>query len=439
MKKIILFIATVFFLGVNCYAQNESKFRSLKDNIDKSDVAIKHPKKGVNPKTWLDRGKLFYDAYNVNVGILRTGMSTTEAKLLFKEPRQILTSEEEGVLVETYEYSQLKLVFENGGLRTWEETRQNFDNPLAQSVAAYQKAESLDVKGKNTKKIHDTYASISRDLETKFFNEYFLGKHKVAHNTALLRIDLSKQMGITDTVYYFFAGYAAFAQSEIDGSMWKTAVDYFEKALAFGYRESGNNKGQIYDLLYNACMGVGEEEKALKYTQTGFEKYPEYVPLMYNLINYNLQHGDNQKTLEYLDIAVAKDPNNAALLNAKGKMLDEIGETEKSLAAYEAAILANPNFFDAYFNKAVVYHNHAVQLNDEATDAKTDAEYNRLRNLADDEFAKAIPLLEKALELNPGEKQTMETLKTLYYRMRVKFPEMEAKHDAMVKMLEEQQ
>ena len=437
MKQIVLFMAAVFFLGVNCFAQNESKFKSLKDNISKSDVAIQHPKKGVDAKTWVDRGKFFHEAYNVNIGYLRSGMPTTEAKLYFKEPKQILTSEDDDVLTETYEYSLIRLNFENGMLRTWEETTQNFDNPLAEAVKAYQKAESLDEKGKNAKKISEAYASISRDLETKFFNEYFLGKHRVAHNTALQRIDLSKLTGVTDTVYYFFAGYAAFAQSEIDSSMWQTAIDYFEKAIELGYREIGESKGQIYDLLYNACMKIGDEEKALQYAQTGFEKHPEYIQLMYDLINYNLQHGDTQKTLEYLDMAVAKDPNNPALRNAQGKMLDELGETEKALEAYDAAIDANPNYFDAFYNKAVVFHNHAVKLMDEAIDAKTNAEYDIKRNLADDEFAKAIPLFERALELNPGERSAMETLKTLYFRLRAKFPEMETKYDEMVKKLEQ--
>lgn len=438
MKQIAFLMAAVFLIGVNCFAQNESKVKSLKDNITKSDVTIQHPKKGVDPKTWVDRGKFFHDLYNVNVGFLRQGMPITEAVLYFKEPKQIHKSDEGGVMREVYEYSLIRLNFENGALRTWEEKDPSFDNPLAEATNAYHKAETLDEKGKNAKKINEAYTAISRDLETKFFNEYFLTQHKVAHSTALQRIELNKLMNITDTVYYFFAGYAAFAQSEIDSSMWQTAIDYFEKALALKYREIGDSKGQIYDLLYNACMKIGNEDKALKYAQTGFEKHPEYVQLMYDLINFNLQHGETQKTLEYLDMAVAKDPNNPALRNAQGKMLDELGETEKAHAAYDAAIAANPNYFDAYYNKAVVYHNHAVILHDQAVEAKTNAEYETKKNLADEEFARSIPLFEKALELNPGERSAMETLKTLYFRLRTKYPEMEAKHDAMVKRLEQE-
>ena len=111
MKQIVFFMAAVFFLGANCFAQNESKFKSLKDNITKSDAAAQDSKKGINPKTWMDRGKLFQDAYSVNLGFLRFGMPTTEAKLYFKEPKQILQSEVGGIVKETYEYSQVHMKY----------------------------------------------------------------------------------------------------------------------------------------------------------------------------------------------------------------------------------------------------------------------------------------------------------------------------------------
>ena len=435
MKKIVLIVA-VFFLGVNCFAQNEAKFKSMKDNIAKSDAAIQDAKKGANIKTWLDRGKLFQDAYNVNVGLMRQGMSATEAKLFFKNPRQVVTSEEGGALLETYEYSQFKLNFENGSLRTWEETQTVVDNPLGEAVNAYKQASSLDDKGKNTKKINDSYKMITNDLETRFFNEYYLSRYTDAYQTALQRIDVSKLMGVTDTLYYFLAGFAAMEQSKIDSSMWQSSINNFEKAVSLGYRETGESKGQIYDLLYNAYIKINEPEKALKYAQTGFELNPNYEQLMYDLINFYLSREENDKALEYLEQAVSKDPTNPVLLFAQGRVLDQLGEKEKSLAAYDAAIAADPKYFEPYFNKAVVYYNEAIKLMEEANDAKTNAEFDAKKKIADQEFMKAIPLLEKALELQPNDTNTMETLRILYYRLRTVYPELEAKYNDIVKRLE---
>ena len=435
MKKIVLIVA-VFFFGVNCFAQNEAKFRSMKDNIAKSDAAVQDAKKSANIKTWLDRGKLFQDAYNVNVGFLRQGMSTAEAKLFFKNPRQVVSSEEGGALLETYEYSQIKLNFENGSLRTWEEVQTVVDNPLGEAVKAYVKATSLDDKGKNTKKINDSYRVITNDLETRFFNEYYSSKYSDAYQTALQRIDVSKLMGVTDTLYYFLAGFAAMDQSKIDSSMWQLAIDNFEKAVSLGYREVGESKGQIYDLLFNAYLKIDQPEKALKYAQTGFELNPNYEQLMYDLINFYLVREQNEQALDYLEQAVSKDPKNAVLLFAQGRVLDQLGEKEKSLVAYDAAIAADPKYFDAYFNKAVLFYNEAIKLMEEANDARTNAEFEAKKKIADEEFMKAIPLLEKALELQPNDPNTMETLRILYYRLRTVYPELEAKYNDMVKKIE---
>ena len=417
MKKIALLILAVFFFGINCQAQNEGKFKSLKENIDKNELATQNPKKGIDPKTWMDRGKLFQEAYNVNVGFLRLGMPALEAKLFFKEPRQIVPS---GDGKETYEYSQLKLNFENGMLSTWEETRQNFVNPLGEAVNAYKKATELDEKGKNTKKINEAYKSINRDLEGKLFNEYNLQKFEDAYNTALQRIEVSKLLGFSDTTYYFFAGYMAMAQSEIDSSKWQQAVDHFEKALGLGYVDVGENKGQIYHVLYLSSINTGDSLKALKYAQTGFEKNPNYTELMYDLINYYLPRGENHKTLEYIEQAVAKDPKNPKLLFAQGRVLDQLGEVEKTLASYDAAIAVDPNYFDAYYNKGVTYYNYAVKLYDDANNEKTNAGFELKKGLSDSEFLKAILPLEKALQLKPDDTNTMEILKSLYFRFRLK-------------------
>ena len=435
MKKISFFMSTVFLLGVNCFAQNESKFKSAKENIEKNDLLTQHPKKGIDPKTWMDRGKLFQEAYNVNIGFLRFGMPSMEAKLYFKEPKKVLEFEEDGVAKETFEYAQLKLHFENGGLKSWEETKKNFDNPLMEAVKAYQQATSLDPKGKNTKKINEAYRSISSDLENRFFNEYALLKLKDSYYTALERIEVSKLLGFADTSYYFYAGFMAFAQSEIDSTMWIESRQSLEKAIALGYKEVGESRGQVYDLLYHNCIRTGDSIQALKYAQKGFEINPNYERLMYNLINYYLSRGENNKTLEYLDQAVARDPKNPNLLFAQGKVLDELGETARSHEAYNAAMAADPTYFDPYFNKAVLYYNYAVKLMEEADKIKDMRAYDAAMVHVYEEFAKAIPYLEKALAIRTNDKQTMDTLGQLYFRLRTRYPELESKYHEMNKKM----
>jgi len=436
MRRIALLFVAIFFLGINCFAQNDNRIRTLRTNIESNNEAIQNPRRNTNIRTWLDRGRLFYDAYNVNVGFLRFGLSPMEARLYFREPREIVTSIDDGTEVETWVYSSLRLNFVDGGLRTWEETNPVVENPLMESARAFQRARELDDRGRNARRITDGLQSIVNDLEIRFFNEFYRLRFSEAYNTALERIEVNNLLGVTDTTYYFFAGFAAFAQSEIDSSMWTQAIQKFERALEIGYREVGDNRGQIYNLLYLAYIGKGNPETALRWAKTGFERYPNYEQLMYNLINYYLEREENALALEYLEQAVARDPNNAVLLFAQGRVLDELGEREKAIVAYNASIAANPTFFDAYFNLAVVFYNEAIRLMSEANDARTQVEYDRLRGLADDEFYKAIAPMEKALELNPTETSVIETLRSLYLRLRVRHPEFEAKFEEMNRRLE---
>jgi len=390
-------------------------------------------------KTWLNRGKTFYDAYNVNVGFLRFGLSPIEARLYFREPRQIVNTEEDGIAVETLVYSSIRLNFVDSGLRTWKETNPVTANPLTESTKAYQRARELDAKGRNAKKINDGLAAISRDFENKFYNEFYSLRFRDAYNTALERVEVNKLLGVTDTAYYFFAGFAAVAQSEIDESMWRQAIEAFEKALELGYREIGDSRGQLYNFLYTSYMGAGNPERALRYAQTGFERYPGYAPLMYSLINFYLDREENALALEYLEQAVTRDPGNAVLLFAKGSVLDELGEKEKAVAAFDAAIAVDPSYFNPYFNKAVLFYNEAVRHIEEANDARTQAEYDRLINLALDEFENALQPMEKAYELNQTEVAVIETLRSLYLRLRVRHPQYEAKFEEMNTKLNELQ
>ncbi len=439
MRRITLLVAIVFLLGANCFAQNDGKVKGLKDNIAKSDAAIQDAKKGIAPKTWMDRGKLFQDIYGLNTSYLRFGMTTTEAKLYFKDPKQILTSEVNGALLETYEYSQIKLIFENGGLKSWVETQEIVNDPLSEAIKSYQKATSLDEKSKNTKKINEAYKAIVKDLESKAYNEYANQKYKDAYQATIQRIDLNKTLGVTDTLGYYQAGVFAYTQSEIDQSMWKEAIDNFSKANSLGFVEAGGNQGRIYQMLYSATASTGDTAKALTYAQAGLNKYPNDIDLIYTMVNHYLQRNESQEALKYIEKAKSQDPKNGTLLFAEGSLYDRLGEPDKAVASYDAAIALEPNItgtYNPYYNKAVIFYNTAVKLMDEANNAKTNAEFEKKKELAENEFMKAIQPLEKAHELSPKDRDTMETLKTLYYRLKTKHPEMDAKYNDITKKLD---
>jgi tetratricopeptide (TPR) repeat protein len=435
MKKVFLLLsASMLCIGV--HAQNDGKAQSLRNSIAKNDVAIQDAKKSIKPDTWMDRGKLFHDAYGLNINYLRVGMPVTEAKLFFQNPKEILTAQNaDGSVTETHVYSFLKLNFEKGVLKSWEEIQQVVPNALQEAINAYRKAQSLDDKNKFTKKINDAFTSINSDLELKVFNEYGLQRYVDAYKSAQQKIELSESRGIVDTAYYYYAGYFAYAQSEIDNSMWKEAIAGLDQAIQKGYVESDENVGLMHEMLYAACAQLGDTLRGIQYVEAGLVQNPNNQRLIYQMINYYMQRGENEKALDFIEKAKAGSPQNATLFFAEGSLYDKLEMFDKALEAYDAAIAIDPNDFAVHYNKGVVIYNSALRLIEEANKAKVNAEFERLKDIADNEFFKAIAPMEKAYSLRPQDTTTMETLRSLYYRLRLKYPEMQAKYDDIVQKL----
>jgi hypothetical protein len=77
-----------------------------------------------------------------------------------------------------------------------------------------------------------------------------------------------------------------------------------------------------------------------------------------------------------------------------------------------------------------LYYNNGVNLGNLANTITDQKKYEAEIAHANEEFNKAVPILEKALEVNPKDKGTMVALKNIYYRLQMK-----EKGDAMKEKL----
>jgi Flp pilus assembly protein TadD len=79
----------------------------------------------------------------------------------------------------------------------------------------------------------------------------------------------------------------------------------------------------------------------------------------------------------------------------------------------------DPEFFNSWFNIGALHFNNAVELYDVANTKEDLDEYNAAKDIADEELKRAIEPMEKAHQLNPDEKGSLETLQTIYYRLQM--------------------
>jgi len=88
----------------------------------------------------------------------------------------------------------------------------------------------------------------------------------------------------------------------------------------------------------------------------------------------------------------------------------------KAETYYKKAIELKPDYFDAIYNLGALYNNHGVAISKNSDKITDQAKYAKENARANEEYKKALPYLEKCLELNPKDKATLYALRQLYAR-----------------------
>jgi len=401
-------------------------YGALEKKLGKSDEDIKNPKKSSDPKTWFNRGELFQDINDVNTEFVRFGMSSSETKLLMSNPKEVRTVEEGGLVREVYVYERVNLIFENDVLVEWEETEVIHPDPLPEALSSYEKALDLDESGKLDKKIKNNMERLKRQLELKAI----IGFNKQDYNSSLtafediLRINNTRVYeGHIDTIVIYNAALAARNAGDH-----QKAIDYFREAIDLGYGGS-----DAYYLLKTEYVTVNDSNAIIRTLEEGYEKYPDTTLILIEIVNYYLTSGDAEKGLRYLELAQAQEGSNPSIYFAQGTLYEKLGDKEKAMEFYNKSIEIDPEYFNGYFNIGALYYNSAVEMYEEANTIENLKEYNEAKAKADEELKKAIPPMEKAYEINPEERATLETLQTIYYRLQMidKYEEVKQKLSEM--------
>lgn len=299
-----------------------------------------------------------------------------------------------------------------------------YENPLTEAFKEYQKAIELDEKGKMEKLVTLQYPLLSNDFIQLGIEMFQAGKHKEAMEAFEYSLQIGKTPmfgGTVDTNVVFNAGLSAF-----NAKIWDKAIVYFTQAKDLEYDDPN-----LYPLMKEAYMESGDTLSAVKCLQEGFEKHPANEAVIINLINYYIESGDNEEALEYLNIVIESDPDNYSYYFGKGLAYEKMDMVDEAIESYKKSIELKDDYFNTYYNLGALYFNRGVSLIEIANEIMDNEEYMKAKAKGDAEFAKALPYMEKGHEVNPEDVSTMETLKILYYRMK-----MIDKHEAMTKKIE---
>jgi len=292
------------------------------------------------------------------------------------------------------------------------------NDPLTVAYDSYMKALQLDDKDRFSKSVKIKLTLLIGDLTNQAvaaFNEEAYEKAMKSFEQIMAieqtPVYKSEDPNAVDTVIIFNAGLAAYNAQQYD-----KAIEYYKQAAKYKY-----NGAKTYSLIANSYFQKKDTAGALQVLQDGLKEYSDNGILLVEVINVYLNANKVDDAMKYLDIAIAQDPKNASYYFAQGTLYDKVQKPEEAANSYLKAIEYKEDYFDAYYNLGALYYNKGVKQVDVANlvPSSQPDKYEEEKNKADIEFKKAIPYMEKAHEINPTDKFTLESLKTLYYRLKM--------------------
>ncbi len=402
MRKIALIMTALLLTGILVNAQpnkrasalNYLKYGELNKAKENIDAACKHPSTINDPRTWWYKGQI-YQAIHA---------SEEYASLASDAADTAFIAYKKALLLNFKDPAMHNLDIENN-----EDDQMKFVKALMDRNTHYVDQEIIiDI-------ITIRYPSLANILVNRGVTQYSQEKaYKKAQTSFESSLFVSSLTGKIDTPVVYYAGLSAEKAED-----YKSAVTYFKKITELEYGKDDAEKASMYFLLAKTYKEQNDTAHYLKTLNKGIIKYPNgSSALVVELINYYLSSGKTEEALNYLNVGIEKDSTNPDFYFARGSLYDvNLKQPEKAIPDYKKAVELKPDHFDANYNLGALYYNQAVDIIKQAQDETDNEKYNKMIDNAKNIMRLALPYLEKSYSINDKDKNTMISLKELYYRL----------------------
>lgn len=248
------------------------------------------------------------------------------------------------------------------------------------------------------------------NLYGRAFNDAVTSYNAKDYDKAIASYKLASQIKPQDTTAVLYSAYASEAKQDFPA-----AKASYNQLLAMNYKSV-----TLYSRLFQMAKQENNQSEASKILQQALVAYPTNKGFMLEDLNMSLAGGKGEDALGKINKSIAADPSNSNLYAVRGSMYDQQKKTELAVADYKKAVELDPKNFDAQFNLGVYNYNKAADFYTKASkmDLKT---YQVSGKKAEVEgknfFEAAVPYFERALELQPNDRNTLTSLKKIYFRL----------------------
>lgn len=289
------------------------------------------------------------------------------------------------------------------------------EDPLQESFNSFKKAIELDPdnKLKRSDDIDPRVEAIGQQYFAYGVDDFNASDYTKAADKFKKSYEVAAYINKIDTLALLNAALAS-----VRGEEYQQSLDYYQELLEIGFNES-----DVYKNMALAYRNLENNDAMFATLRTGREKYPDDAGLMLEEINAYLSIGQGAKVVDDLKLLVGKDPTNYSIFFVLGTIYGdeanaEMYDLEKAEMYYTKSLEINPDYYDAVYNLGALYINESNKLQVAANELPLDEtkKYDEMTEEANIIIKKALPLLEKSNELQPGNEETLSVLRSIYIR-----------------------
>ena len=248
------------------------------------------------------------------------------------------------------------------------------------------------------------------NLYGQFFNDAVNSYNAKDYDKAVASYKLASQVRPQDTTAVLYSAYASEAKQ-----------DYAAAKASYGQLLGLNYKSvTLYTRLLQMAKLQKDDAEAAKVLKQALSAYPTNKAFMLEDLNVSLSSGKGVDALEKINKSIAADPGNSNLYAVRGSMYDQQKKGDLALSDYRKSVELDPNNFDAQFNLGVYNYNKAAEAYTRASkmDLKTYQTSGKKFEVEGKKyFESSVPHFEKALQLQPDDRNTLTSLQKVYSRL----------------------
>jgi tetratricopeptide (TPR) repeat protein len=197
-----------------------------------------------------------------------------------------------------------------------------------------------------------------------------------------------------------------------------------------------SKRGEILRNYALILVEKGESDKARTAIQEARKSNPEDHSLAITEANLYLEAQDFDSYKKIVNEILTRNPNDVDLYYNLGVISSKANNAADAEKYYLKAIEIDPKYKNAYLNLAIMVLDADTKLVDESNklgnSAKDNKRYEEIKVEREKVFKKALPYLEKVVELDPKNKDAKQTLMNVYSAL-----DMTEKYKAIKSSLEE--